>query len=45
MPLLRAIGRGFRMGRRGRAAIAYPPELNWDKPLAIVRQELGRVIN
>lgn len=41
MPLLRALWRGFRMGVRGRAAIAYPPELNWDKPLAIVRQELG----
>ncbi|MBW4463101.1 MAG: hypothetical protein KME47_23110 [Nodosilinea sp. WJT8-NPBG4] len=41
VPLLRAIWRGFRMGTRGQAAIAYPPELNWDKPLAIVRQELG----
>ncbi|PSN16215.1 hypothetical protein C7293_03590 [filamentous cyanobacterium CCT1] len=41
VPLLRALGRGFRMGMKGRAAIAYPPELNWDKPLAIVRQELG----
>ncbi len=41
VPLLRALGRGWRMGMRGKAAIAYPPELNWDKPLAIVRQELG----
>ncbi|WOD41411.1 Coq4 family protein [Nodosilinea sp. E11] len=41
VPLLRALGRGFRMGMKGRAAIAYPPELNWEKPLAIVRQELG----
>lgn len=41
LPLLRAMGRGFRMGMKGRAAIAYPPELNWEKPLAIVRQELG----
>jgi ubiquinone biosynthesis protein Coq4 len=41
LPLLRAMGRGFWMGVRGRAAIAYPVELNWDKPLAIVRQELG----
>ncbi|MBE9158240.1 hypothetical protein IQ265_15595 [Nodosilinea sp. LEGE 06152] len=41
VPLLRALVRGFRMGVRGRAAIAYPPELNWEKPLAIVRQELG----
>ena len=41
VPLLRAMGRGFWMGVRGRAAIAYPVELNWDKPLAIVRQELG----
>ncbi|WP_035992248.1 Coq4 family protein [Leptolyngbya sp. KIOST-1] len=41
LPLLRAMVRGFRMGRKGKAAIAYPPELNWDKPLAIVRQELG----
>lgn len=41
VPLLRAVWRGFWMGVKGRAAIAYPPELNWDKPLAIVRQELG----
>jgi ubiquinone biosynthesis protein Coq4 len=41
LPLLRAIGRGFAMGMRGRTAIAYPVELNWDKPLAIVRRELG----
>ncbi|HSM82633.1 MAG TPA: Coq4 family protein [Nodosilinea sp.] len=41
VPLLRALWRGWRMGVRGRAAIAYPPELNWEKPLAIVRQELG----
>lgn len=41
VPLLRAMARGFRMGMRGRTAIAYPPELNWEKPLAIVRQELG----
>lgn len=41
LPLLRAMGRGVWMGIRGRAAIAYPPELNWEKPLAIVRQELG----
>ncbi|MEA5447349.1 Coq4 family protein [Leptolyngbya sp. CCNP1308] len=41
VPLLRAMVRGFRMGMKGRAAIAYPPELNWEKPLAIVRQELG----
>jgi hypothetical protein len=31
VPLLRAMGRGFWMGVRGRAAIAYPVELNWDK--------------
>ncbi len=41
VPLLRAMVRGFRMGMRGRAAIAYPPELNWEKPLTIVRQDLG----
>ncbi|MGF1520106.1 MAG: Coq4 family protein [Nodosilinea sp.] len=41
LPLLRAMGRGLRMGMKGKAAIAYPPELNWEKPLAIVRQELG----
>lgn len=41
VPLLRAIWRGFRMGMRGRTAIAYPPEHNWEKPLVIVRQELG----
>ncbi len=41
VPLLRAMGRGFRMGMKGKAAIAYPPELSWEKPLAIVRQELG----
>ncbi|MGG6240700.1 Coq4 family protein [Nodosilinea sp. AN01ver1] len=41
VPLLRALWRGYWMGVRGRAAIAYPPELNWEKPLAIVRQELG----
>ncbi|WP_017300587.1 Coq4 family protein [Nodosilinea nodulosa] len=41
VPLLRALWRGLRMGVKGRAAIAYPPELNWEKPLAIVRQELG----
>jgi ubiquinone biosynthesis protein Coq4 len=41
MPLLRAMVRGFRMGMRGRAAIAYPAELNWATPLAVVRQDLG----
>jgi ubiquinone biosynthesis protein Coq4 len=41
VPLLRALGRGFWLGMKGKAAIAYLPELNWEKPLAIVRQELG----
>ncbi|MGB5971986.1 MAG: Coq4 family protein, partial [Nodosilinea sp.] len=41
VPLLRALWRGSRMGVRGRAAIAYPPELSWEKPLSVVRQELG----
>ncbi len=41
VPLLRALGRGFWLGMKGKAAIAYLPELSWEKPLAIVRQELG----
>jgi hypothetical protein len=40
-PLLRALVRGFRMGRSSQPVVAYPVEDNWAKPLWIVRQELG----
>jgi Coenzyme Q (ubiquinone) biosynthesis protein Coq4 len=40
-PLLRALVRGFRMGRSSKPVVAYPVEDNWAKPLWIVRQELG----
>ncbi|NJL47294.1 MAG: hypothetical protein HC929_07115 [Leptolyngbyaceae cyanobacterium SM2_5_2] len=39
--LMRALWRGFWMGRRGNAAIAYPVEANWETPLAVVRHDLG----
>jgi ubiquinone biosynthesis protein Coq4 len=41
IPLLRAIVRGFRMGQTSQPVVAYPVEDNWDKPLSLVRQELG----
>ncbi len=41
MPLLRALLRGFRMGRSSLPVVAYAVEDNWEKPLAIVRWELG----
>lgn len=39
--LLRALGRGFRMGLRSQPVIAYPLESRWDVPLSVVRQDLG----
>jgi ubiquinone biosynthesis protein Coq4 len=41
IPLLRAIVRGFHMGQTSQPVVAYPVEDNWDKPLSLVRQELG----
>ncbi len=41
IPLLKAIVRGFRMGRTSRPVVAYAVEDNWDKPLSWVRYELG----
>jgi ubiquinone biosynthesis protein Coq4 len=41
LPLLRALVRGFRMGRASQPVVAYAVEDNWAKPLRIVRQELG----
>ncbi|MBE9138525.1 hypothetical protein IQ254_15225 [Nodosilinea sp. LEGE 07088] len=41
VPLLKALGRGLRMGIKGRAAIAYPVEAHWATPLSTVRQDLG----
>ncbi|MFH7241915.1 MAG: Coq4 family protein [Spirulina sp.] len=41
LPLLRALGRGFAMGLRGKPVIAYPLEYRWDVPLSMVREELG----
>jgi ubiquinone biosynthesis protein Coq4 len=40
-PLLRALVRGFRMGRTSQPVVAYAVEDNWAKPLREVRQELG----
>jgi ubiquinone biosynthesis protein Coq4 len=39
--LLKAIVRGFRMGRTSLPVVAYAVEDNWDKPLSWVRHELG----
>jgi ubiquinone biosynthesis protein Coq4 len=41
LPLLRALVRGFRMGRASQPVVAYAVEDNWEKPLRVVRQELG----
>jgi ubiquinone biosynthesis protein Coq4 len=41
LPLLRALVRGFRMGRTSQPVVAYAVEDNWAKPLRVVRQELG----
>ncbi len=41
MPLLRAIVRGFRMGRAAKPVVAYPVEDHWETPLAQVREDLG----
>ncbi len=41
IPLLKAIVRGFRMGRTSLPVVAYAVEDNWDKPLSWVRYELG----
>ena len=41
LPLLKNLWRGFRMGQQCQPIIAYPFELNWQKPLSQVRQELG----
>jgi ubiquinone biosynthesis protein Coq4 len=41
IPLLKAIVRGFCMGRTSLPVVAYPVEDNWDKPLSWVRHELG----
>ncbi len=40
-PLLRALWRGFWMGRSSQPVVAYAVEDNWAKPLRDVRQELG----
>jgi ubiquinone biosynthesis protein Coq4 len=40
-PLLRALVRGFRMGRTSQPVVAYAVEDNWAKPLRVVREELG----
>jgi ubiquinone biosynthesis protein Coq4 len=40
-PLLKALVRGFRMGRTSKSVVAYAVEDNWAKPLRVVRQELG----
>ena len=41
IPLLKAIVRGLRMGQVSKPVVAYPVEDNWDKPLSLVRRELG----
>lgn len=41
VPLLWALGRGLAMGLRGKPIIAYPLEHRWDRPLSMVRKELG----
>jgi ubiquinone biosynthesis protein Coq4 len=41
VPLLRALGRGFWMGVRGKPVIAYPVEAAWEKPLTTIRRDLG----
>ena len=41
IPLLRAIVRGLRMGQASKPVVAYPVEDHWDKPLSLVRRELG----
>jgi ubiquinone biosynthesis protein Coq4 len=40
-PLLRALLRGFKMGLASHPVVAYAVEDNWEKPLRVVRQELG----
>ena len=40
-PLLSTLVRGFRMGLTSTPVVAYPVEDNWEKPLRLVRQELG----
>ncbi|NJM56840.1 MAG: hypothetical protein HC857_04500 [Synechococcales cyanobacterium RU_4_20] len=40
-PLLRNLLRGLRMGKTCQPVIAYAVEDNWEKPLSLVRQELG----
>jgi hypothetical protein len=41
LPLLGALVRGFRMGLTSGPVVAYAVEDNWEKPLRLVRQELG----
>jgi ubiquinone biosynthesis protein Coq4 len=41
LPLLGALARGFRMGLTSAPVVAYAVEDNWEKPLRLVRQELG----
>ena len=41
IPLLKAIVRGLRMGHASKPVVAYPVEDSWDKPLSLVRRELG----
>ena len=41
IPLLQAIVRGMRMGQVSKPVVAYPVEDHWDKPLSLVRRELG----
>jgi ubiquinone biosynthesis protein Coq4 len=40
-PLLKNLRRGFKLGFHCQPIVAYPYELNWDKPLTIVREELA----
>jgi ubiquinone biosynthesis protein Coq4 len=40
-PLLCNLVRGFQMGKTCKPVIAYGVEDHWDKPLSLVRQELG----
>jgi ubiquinone biosynthesis protein Coq4 len=39
--LLKALARGLRMGLKSAPVAAYAVEDNWEKPLALVRRELG----
>jgi ubiquinone biosynthesis protein Coq4 len=39
--LLCNLVRGFQMGKTCKPVIAYGVEDHWDKPLSLVRQELG----